>query len=154
MIVRRCIICWRCFTVMSLICTLHNGYWENTHTSSAGSTLTDGTPMNDDVNSHEPDSHNESKLNSWPSYHSEQPSPVDESPLLRDGSCHGSRGSQGNPMGIGISNLISEEWLDGNGREWELHIFPFPVRGREPARQWCYISFSGNFSGQWHTRLP
>jgi len=36
------------------------------------------------------------------------------------------------------------EWLDGNGRELKLHIFPFLVRGREPARQWCYISFPGN----------
>ena len=35
------------------------------------------------------------------------------------------------------------EWLDGNGRELKLHIFPFLVRGREPARQWCYVSFSG-----------
>ena len=26
----------------------------------------------------------------------------------------------------------------------KLYIFPFPVRGKEPARQWCYISFSGN----------
>ena len=59
-------------------------------------------------------------------------------------------------MGMGITKLISWEWkwewewLDGNGREWKLHIFPFPVRGREPARQWC-CSFSGNFGGQWRT---
>ena len=57
-----------------------------------------------------------------------------------------------NPMGMGIAELISWEWewerLDGNGREWKLHTFPFPVRGRLAARQWCYcyISFSGNFS--------
>ena len=30
---------------------------------------------------------------------------------------------------------------------WKLHIFPFAVREREPACQWCYISFSGNFGG-------
>jgi len=42
---------------------------------------------------------------------------------------------------------------DGTGREWELHMFPFPVRGRESTRQCCYISFSGNFGGQWHATV-
>jgi len=29
-------------------------------------------------------------------------------------------------MGIGIAKLVLREWerLDGNGREWKLHIFP------------------------------
>ena len=32
-------------------------------------------------------------------------------------SLYGSRGSNGNPMGMGIAKLISWEWLDGNVRE-------------------------------------
>jgi len=29
--------------------------------------------------------------------------------------------------------------------------FPFAVQGREAARQWCYIIFSGNFREQCHS---
>ena len=48
----------------------HSSYWENTSTSSAGSALADDTPMDvddddeDDVNSPEPDSRDEVKVNS------------------------------------------------------------------------------------------
>ena len=64
------------------------------------------------------------------------------------GNSHGFHGSHGNPIGMGIAKLIlwEWEWLDWNGREWRLHIFPFPVTGREPACQWCYINFSGTHS--------